>query len=106
MAIIWGKAVRWVSDYQPGIIEVEFTDIDGVTHSLIDKLPIFGATDDLGPDSAYPAPVEIGVTLIEQLGDATVIDLGTEAHNTDPAQRWLRDTVRAALGPPRGENTG
>ncbi len=35
-----------------------------------------------GPDSAYPAPVEIGVTLIEQLGDATVIDLGSEAHNT------------------------
>ncbi|WP_157106960.1 hypothetical protein [Nocardia arthritidis] len=83
MATIWGKAVRWVSDYQPGVIEVEFTDVDGVTHSLIDKLPIFGAPDDLGPDSAYPVPVEIGVTVVEQLGDATVIDLGSEAQNTD-----------------------
>ncbi|NKY28313.1 hypothetical protein [Nocardia gamkensis] len=83
MAVIWGKAVRWVSDTQPGVIEVEFTDADGVTHSLIDKLPIFGAPDDLGPDSAYPVPVEIGVNLVEQVGDATIVDLGTEAHNTD-----------------------
>ncbi|MGW4327737.1 LysR family transcriptional regulator [Nocardia sp. NPDC004573] len=26
--------------------------------------------------------------------------------DADPAQRWLRDTVRAALRPPHGENTG
>ncbi|WP_280353406.1 hypothetical protein [Nocardia abscessus] len=83
MAIIWGRAVRWVPDCQPGVIEVEFTDVDGVTHSLIDKLPIFGVPDGLGPDSVYPVPAEIGVDLVERLGDGTVIDLKTEAHNTD-----------------------
>ncbi len=72
-----------MSDTQPGVIEVEFTDVDGVTHSLIDKLPIFGVPDDLGPDSVYPVPAEIGVDLVERLGDGTVIDLKTEAHNTD-----------------------
>ncbi|WP_280312821.1 hypothetical protein [Nocardia abscessus] len=78
-----GRAVRWVSDCQPGVIEVEFTDVEGVTHSLIDKLPIFGVPDGLGPDSVYPVPAEIGVDLVERLGDGTVIDLKTEAHNTD-----------------------
>ncbi|MEU1996772.1 hypothetical protein ABZ511_20150 [Nocardia gamkensis] len=82
MAMIWGNAVRWVSDTQPGVIEVQFTDADGVTHSLIDKVWIFGA-DDLRSDSAYPVPVEIGVDLVEQVGDSTVVDLKAEPHNTD-----------------------
>ncbi|MFI9635851.1 hypothetical protein ACIHAX_24490 [Nocardia sp. NPDC051929] len=92
MATIRGKAVRWVSDTQPGVIAVEFTDVDGVTHTLIDKLPIFGVSDDLGPDSVYPVPVEIGVELVERVGEATVIDLSAEAHNTDR----IRYVVRSA----------
>ncbi|MBF6338002.1 hypothetical protein IU450_19170 [Nocardia abscessus] len=72
-----------MSDTQPGVIEVEFTDADGVTHSLIDKVWIFGAPDDLGSNPAYPVPVEIGVHLVEQVGDATVVDLEWEPHNTD-----------------------
>ncbi|WP_157172960.1 hypothetical protein [Nocardia exalbida] len=84
MASVKGMAVRWVADDQPGIIEVQLTDAEGVVHSLIDKLPIFDGTEDLGPGSTYPVPVEIEVDLVEPIdGGNAVVDLRWGAVNTD-----------------------
>ncbi|WP_431955589.1 hypothetical protein [Nocardia lijiangensis] len=84
MASVKGMAVRWVSDDQPGVIEVELTDAEGIVHTLVDKWPIFGGAEDLGPDSVYPLPVDIDVDIIEQVvGGNTVVDLRWEARNTD-----------------------
>jgi hypothetical protein len=47
------KIVRFVDDYQPGIVECEFTDAAGQPHRLIDKAPIF-TTATLSADSIYP----------------------------------------------------
>lgn len=81
-----GTAVGWVGDADEflGAIEVQLIDAEGTVHSLIDKVSIFGRTEDIGPDSTYPLPVDIGVDLIEHVdGDHALIELCWEAHNTE-----------------------
>ncbi len=46
-------AVRWVSDDQPGWVEVELTDAAGTAWSLLDKQPMFGDPA-LTSDADYP----------------------------------------------------
>jgi len=45
--------VRFVDEYQPGIVECEFADAEGRIHKIIEKIPIVTAAD-LWSDSAYP----------------------------------------------------
>jgi hypothetical protein len=45
--------VRFVEAYQPGIVECQFRDADGQTHSIVGKMPCFTAAD-LWFDSEYP----------------------------------------------------
>src|ERR1700733_6083852 len=45
--------VRWVDDYQPGIVACEFVDAVGRRHTIIDKLPVF-SVEDLDACSEYP----------------------------------------------------
>jgi hypothetical protein len=47
------EIVRFVHDYQPGIVACEFADAGGLIHTIIDKAPIFTA-DPLDWDSSYP----------------------------------------------------
>ncbi len=49
------QIVRFVDDYQPGIVACQFVDADGRRHTLIDKAPIFSA-ETLDADSRYPRP--------------------------------------------------
>ncbi len=44
---------RFVSDYQPGIVEAELCDAHGECLRFVDKQPFFGR-DDLGADDSYP----------------------------------------------------
>ncbi len=52
------KIVCFVDSSNPGWVACEFTDADGVLHTLIDKIPIF-TNDDIWSGSTYPYP---GVT--------------------------------------------
>jgi hypothetical protein len=49
------QIVRFVDDYQPGIVECEFNDADGHRHTLRDKAPIF-TTELLDAYTTYPQP--------------------------------------------------
>jgi hypothetical protein len=62
------QIVRFVDDYQPGILEVEFTDAAGQPHRLIDKAPIF-TTATLSADSVYPQPGTVRCSLLRVLQD-------------------------------------
>ncbi|MDD3481748.1 hypothetical protein [Azovibrio restrictus] len=53
MAIVSVQIVRFVDDYQPGIVECQLVDAEG-GHFFIDKVPIVAA-EDLCLDSSYPA---------------------------------------------------
>jgi hypothetical protein len=62
------QIVRFVDDYQPGIVEVEFTDAAGQLHRLIDKAPIF-TTETLSADSRYPQPGTVRCRLLRVCRD-------------------------------------
>jgi hypothetical protein len=47
------QIVRFLHDYQPGVVACEFVDANGRRHTLIDKAPIFSA-EPLDADSKYP----------------------------------------------------
>jgi len=50
------KIVRCVDDeHFPGWLECEFVDIEGRSHSVIDKVPMF-SLDPLDKNSCYPQP--------------------------------------------------
>jgi hypothetical protein len=67
-------AVRWVGDDPfPGLVEVAFTDVDGIRHVLVDKPPVFGGADGLGPGTAYPVAVGLGCEVLRVDEDAVVI---------------------------------
>jgi hypothetical protein len=47
------QIVRFVDDYQPGIVECEFADSIALSHALIGKAPIF-TTELLNAVAKYP----------------------------------------------------
>ena len=57
------QIVRFVDDYQPRIVECEFTDASGRPHRLIDKAPIF-TTATLTAGSLYPQPAAVRCKLL------------------------------------------
>src|SRR5688500_18444538 len=72
------QAVRWVSDEpQPGWVEVQLTDADGVVWSLFDKPPVFDAHDLLTPDAAYPLEGEMDCESLSRAADASGRELVT-----------------------------
>jgi hypothetical protein len=54
------QVLRCVDDeHQPGWIECKFIDAQGRSHTVIDKIPIFGmdpALDSLDRNAKYPQP--------------------------------------------------
>jgi hypothetical protein len=73
------QIVRFVDDYQPGIVEVEFTDAAGQPHLLIDKAPIF-TTATLSADSIYPQPGTVRCSLLrvsQDIAGRTLITIST-----------------------------
>ncbi|MFD4428977.1 hypothetical protein [Nocardia sp. NPDC058497] len=93
--ILRGTAVRWVCDDHTarGVVEVQFTDADGVVHSIVDKLPIFFGVDDdpLQQDSTYPTPCPVEVVIVEHLdGGRTTVDLRWSESITDQVRFVVR----------------
>ena len=58
------QIVRFVDEYQPGIVECQFRDADGQMHSIIGKLPYFTSAD-LWSDSEYPQPGEVECRVLD-----------------------------------------
>ena len=61
--------VRWVDDYQPGIVACEFVDADGRRHTFIGKLPIF-STARLDANSTYPQPAALRCAVLRRWTDS------------------------------------
>lgn len=57
-AIVRATAVRWVSDDQPGAIEVGIVDSDGQEHRIIEKVPVLTHRE-ITSASAFPADLWI-----------------------------------------------
>ena len=70
-------AVRWLSDEpQPGWVEYQLTDADGVTWSFFDK-PIHGGWEAMGPTANYPIPSSFDCEIVRRetndQGDALIV---------------------------------
>ena len=50
------QIVRFVDEHQPGWMECEFRDADGLKHKIVDKVPYFTANR-LDRSSAFPQSV-------------------------------------------------
>ena len=68
------RIVRFVDDYQPGIVEAEFEDAAGVRHSVIDKVPMI-SLEDLDAKSEYPRAGSIRCDVLSRWRDETGRDL-------------------------------
>ena len=55
MLSISAEIIRWVDDYQPGIVECSFTDAHGREWRVIEKLPVV-TLERLDSQSKYPRP--------------------------------------------------
>jgi hypothetical protein len=64
-----GVAVRWVDVEWPGWVEVQFCESDGTVVSLVDKVPIFDASDCLTLGAALPTDVTIPCEVLERGAD-------------------------------------
>jgi hypothetical protein len=69
------EIVRWVDDYQPGIIACEFVDAQGRRHTFVGKVPIFSTEDCLDAESTYPRRGALRCTVLSRWKDADGRDL-------------------------------
>jgi hypothetical protein len=63
------EIVKWVDDYQPGIVACEFVDAQTRRHTLIGKVPIF-STEDLDASSTYPRRGALRCTVLNRWKNA------------------------------------
>jgi hypothetical protein len=82
------QIVRFVDDYQPGIVECEFNDADGRRHTLRDKAPIF-TTELLDVHSKYPQPGTARCTALRVWHDS----LGRELTTISTAEPFCIDSI-------------
>lgn len=57
--------VRFVDEYQPGIVECLFNDVWNQPHTIVDKIPLF-TEEGLGSDSKYPQPGSIRCEVLDR----------------------------------------
>jgi hypothetical protein len=79
---------RFVDDHQPGVVECVFSDARGVSHTVIEKIPVI-TTEDLRSDSRYPRGGEIACTVLERFVDSR----GEHVVRIDTELPWHVETV-------------
>src|SRR5262249_30574714 len=77
------EIVRWVDDYQPGIVECKLVDASGESHLFIEKAPIV-STEDLSSDTTYPSPGAIACEVMERWTDQK----GRQLSQIDTNKPW------------------
>jgi len=81
-AIVRASALRWVSDGQPGVVEVGMVDCDGQEHRVIEKVPVL-TTWSLTSASAFPAELWIRADTASIEGDRVEV---TFAYSVETAE--------------------
>jgi hypothetical protein len=66
--------VRFVEEYQPGIVSCEFSDAQGHRHVFVSKVPYF-TSESLGAESSYPRSGVIPCEVIERWKDTSAGEL-------------------------------
>jgi hypothetical protein len=64
------EIVRFVDEYQPGVVACEFTDATGNRHTIVDKVPMF-SSEQLWSDSKYPTTGDVRCTILSSWHNST-----------------------------------
>ncbi|WP_143082886.1 hypothetical protein [Cellulomonas sp. KH9] len=76
MLMLPGRATRWISDDFPGFVEIEFDDVDGVTHRFEEKAAVVDSGSALRAGSSFPVDVDIACRPhARELRGGTVVDV-------------------------------
>jgi hypothetical protein len=62
------KITRFVDPYNPGVVEGQLTDAEGLVHTFVDKVPIF-TSEMLDASSTYPQKRELECRVLAQSQD-------------------------------------
>lgn len=81
-AIVRAQALRWVSDDQPGWIEVGLVDADGQEHRIIDKVPVLTSRS-ITAESAFPAELWLKADAGEVNGERVEVTFDSAVETTD-----------------------
>jgi hypothetical protein len=82
------RIVRWISDDVPGFVECEFTDTDGRTWLIHEKVPV--VTDaDLDKTSNFPRPGVVACRII----DSKTVSEGRDEVEIDTSSPWVIESV-------------
>lgn len=73
-AIVRAEALRWVSDDQPGWIEVAIVDGEGAEHRIVEKVPVL-TRHDFTSASTYPSELWLEVEARRVEGDRVQVRL-------------------------------
>jgi len=68
------RIVRYVDDAQPGWVAIEFADVGGQIHTVVDKVPIF-TSEDICAESTYPRVGMLPCTVLKRWRDEDGGDL-------------------------------
>ena len=82
------QIIRFVDDYQPGIVECQLIDAHGRAWSFIEKIPIV-TSEDIWRDSVYPRPAVLDCVIVGRVPD----DSGRELVQIDTDKPWGVESV-------------
>jgi hypothetical protein len=97
--------LRWVGDYQPGIVACELIDAEGRRHSFVGKLPIWSTDESLNATSKYPQQGGVRCTALARWNDGQLLRVSIAEPDDEPSTEGLTEFVvsRAQVSPiPRG----
>lgn len=80
---IKAEITRFVDSYQPGIVEVTFTDAVGRAHRFVEKVPVV-TLEELDETSTYPRPTTIDCVIVARGFN----DVGEWIITVDTSQPW------------------
>jgi hypothetical protein len=88
MTTVPGTVTRVTDPHFSGWVEIVFTQADGTTVAMDDKVSVFGV--DVGPDTEFPVPADLDCVVLPEDGEVTTVRL---AH-VDTELRVATKTVR------------
>jgi hypothetical protein len=88
MTTVPGTVTRVIDQHFPGSVEIVFTQAEGTTVAVDDKIPVFGV--DVRPDTEFPVPADIDCVVLSEDGEVMTVRLT----HVDTELRVATRTVR------------
>lgn len=100
MATVRATATRWISDDFPGFVELTLTDVNGVRHTIHEKVPVLG-DQELSSSTAYPRETWIEAAVLSKDQGVFTVHLAHSVESVDGRSDFdiPQRSVRAASEP-------